>query len=127
MAEGVWVEIMKLIKNKQASQVEFIMTIEEINELIMFLKNTRKQFVKRQKDCCIKRVLLENEKIKTEKITNYNDLILSGNDFIEDHAHFSDWQDKNEQSAEPDIVIHTYFKARKNSNDTFHWENMIDL
>ena len=49
MAEGVWVEIMKLIKNKQASQVEFIMTIEEINELIMFLKNTRKQFVKRQK------------------------------------------------------------------------------
>ena len=127
MAEGVWVEIMKLIKNKQASQVEFIMTIEEINELIMFLKNTRKQFVKRQKDCCIKRVLLENEKIKTEKITNYNDLILSGNDFIEDHVHFSDWKNKIKQSAEPDIVIHTYFKARKNSNDTFHWENMIDL
>lgn len=120
-------ETMKLIKNKQASQVEFIMTIEEINELIMFLKNTRKQFVKRQKDCCIKRVLLENEKIKTEKITNYNDLILSGNDFIEDHAHFSDWQDKNKQSAEPDIVIHTYFKAIKNSDDTFSWENMIDL
>ena len=118
---------MKLIKNEQSSQIEFIATIDEINELIVFLKNAKKQFVKRQKDCSVKRVRLENEKIKTEKITDYNELILSGNDFIEDHVHFSDWQDKNEQSAEPDIVIHTYFKARKNSNDTFHWENMIDL
>ena len=118
---------MKLIKNEQSSQIEFIATIDEINELIVFLKNAKKQFVKRQKDCSVKRVRLENEKIKTEKIIDYNELILSGNDFIEDHVHFSDWKNKIKQSAEPDIVIHTYFKARKNSNDTFHWENMIDL
>ena len=127
MAERIWVEIMKLIKNKQASQVEFIMTIDEINDLILFLKDAKNQFVKRQKDSSIKCVRLENEKVKIEKITDYNELILSGKEFIEDHAHFCDWKDKNEQSAEPDIVIHTYFKAIKNSDDTFSWENMIDL
>ena len=132
MVEKERMGIMKIINNETIkkevfSQIELLVTIDELDDLIEFFKSAKKQFVKRRNDCSIKLVKLENDKIKIEKITGYSKLIASGNDLIEDHIHFKDWTKKKDQECvEPDIVVHTMFKAKQNIDDTFDWANVVD-
>ena len=123
------VENMKLIgqEEKTIKDINIILTIDELNDFIKFLNHAKKQFIKRKNDNSIKFIKCEEGKINIETVTNFEKLFDFDKNIVEDHAHYVDWYfSKYHKSLETDIVVHTIFEAKRNSDDSFIWINKKD-
>lgn len=106
-------------KNKILKEINLVLTIGEIDDLIDFLICAKKDFVERQADCSVKKIVEKNGAFGVENITSYNQIVKSKNTILDCHMHYKDWC--NNDVAESDIVIHTIFKAKKDKEDKFIW------
>ena len=128
MVEKKWVETMKIIgttkeqRTVKLKQIDIQLKICDIDNLINFLSECKKEFIERQQDCSVKKMTLKNKKIFLENILNYDIIKNSGYELLDCHVHYKDWSKIN-LDEEEEIVIHTHFKAKKKEDGTFIWIN----
>ena len=69
----------------ELKEIDLVLTIREINDLIDFLVDTRKNFIERQEDCSIKRLVEKDGAFCVENITSYRQIVKSKNTILDCH------------------------------------------
>lgn len=109
-------------KTQNLDEVDILLTIDELDHLIEFLEFTKKDFIERQKDSSVKKVIKNGDDYEAEDITSYFEIVKMKNTVIDYHSHFIDW---SERDLPIDIVIHTTFEAEEKDDDKFSWINNL--
>ena len=121
-------KIIGSIKNKEKmivlEQVDIQLKISEVDNLINFLKECKKDFIIRQQDCSVKKMILKGERVEIKKLSTYESIKELGCESWDCHLHYKDWNEaKGNLDQSADIVIHTTLRAKEGKNGAFIWEN----
>lgn len=105
-------------------RVDIQLKISEIDNLIDFLKTCKEEFILRQQDCSVKKLVMKGDDINYEEFTTYKAVKAVGGGLIDCELHYADWQtDKRNSGTSKDIVVHTPLKAEEKGDGTFVWVN----
>jgi len=127
MANEVGVEAIQILgttksKTVTLKAIDIVLTIDEIDDLMAFLAHAKKSFVERQEDCSVKKLIKKDGVFGSEDITSYAKVVELGHETFDYHSHYCEWKGLG-FDYQPDIVMHTTFKAEKKADDTFVWIN----
>ena len=111
-------------KTVSLEQIDIQLKISEIDELINFLQECKKNFTIRQQDCSVKKMILKDEQVEVKDLSTYESIKDFGCEFLDCHLHYKDWNEvKGNSDKSADIVIHTTLRAKEEKNGAFTWKN----
>jgi hypothetical protein len=121
-------------RSVELKSVTIFLKIDEIDALIAFLAQAKKQFVESKNMPIISKIKDTGAGFKIIDITNFDDIARNSLSIISgEHIHYQDWARENGltnlDSFSPlllDLVLHTTLVAHENKDGTFHWENEVE-